>query len=175
MHAALAVVLSLVAHNPTPIPPPVKMDAAGKVHEAQSGEGGKSQAALTLDDGTELVLHGHDDADDAELMRLAGVRVKIFAIKGDPLLPRGNHVRVDRYEIVDVGNGVVPRVGRIASLELNGTTRLLFVDDQGHADLLPAGFAKKMQPSVGARAWMIGTKEKGDFVPTRFSILREKE
>lgn len=175
MSVALAVLLSIVAHNPSPVPPPVKIDAIGKVREVKSGEGGAPQAVLELADVGEMVLHGLDDKGDAELMRLAGVRVRIYGVKGDPTLPRGNHVRVDRYEIVDVGNGVVPRIGRIAAIELHGTTRIVFVDDQGQADLLPAGFTKKMQANVGARAWMIGSKDKGDFIPTRFSILREKD
>jgi hypothetical protein len=173
MNAALAVLLSLVAHNPSPLPPPAPLEVTGKIREVISGMGVKPQAILALDDKKELVLHGHSEADDVELIRLAGVRVKIDGIKGDPLLPRGNHVRVLRYEILDVGGGVVPRLGRLALIELNGAERVLFVDDEGRADLLPAGFTAKMSKNAGARVWMIGTKEKSELVPTRFAILRD--
>jgi hypothetical protein len=150
----------------------VKLDAIGKVREVMSGSGGRPQAVLQLEDKTELVLHGRDQIGSSELIHLAGVKVKIFGVKGDPLLPRGNHVRVDRYEILDIGDGVVPRMGHLAVLEISGKDRVLFVDDSGRAELLPEGYTTKMIKNAGARVWMVGTRDKSELVPTRFSILR---
>jgi hypothetical protein len=172
MSVALAVLLSVVGHNPSPIPAPVKIVAVGKVREVLSGEGGKPQAVLQLDDKSELVLHGREPTDDIELIHLAGVRVRMNVVRGDQMLPRGNHVRVDSYEILDIGGGVVPRIGVIAAFEMNGKQRLLFVDDLGRADLLPEGWSAKMSKHVGSRAWVVGTKEKVELIPTRFAILR---
>lgn len=168
------VALSMLAHNPQPLPAPAPFEATGKVREIL-GSAERPQAVLELDDKSELVLHGATELDDAELRRLAGVRIKTKGIKGDPLLPRGNHVRVAHYDILDVGGGVVPRIGRIASLDLNGTERLLFVDDDGSAQLLPLGWASKMTKHVGAKVWLVGTRAKAELTPTRFAILRPGE
>jgi hypothetical protein len=172
MSLAVTFMLVALAHPPVPIPTPTPVEIIGRVREVGGGSGPKPDAMMTLDDGSEIVLHGRDDAEDMELRRLAGVRVKVNGIKGDPLLPRGNHVRALRYEILDVGGGVVPRMGRIAEITLEGKARLIFVDDDGRAEMLPEGFRSKMAQHVGARVWIVGAAERSELVPTRFAILR---
>jgi hypothetical protein len=172
MSPLVTLMLASIAHPPVPIPAPTAVEIVGKVREQKGGSGPKNEALLTLDDGSEVVLHGRDESEDNELMRLAGVRVKVNGIKGDPLLPRGNHVRAFRYAIVDVGGGVAPRVGRIAEIELDGKGRLLFVDDEGRAETLPESFRPKLGQHVGAKVWVVGTAQKSELTPARFAILR---
>jgi hypothetical protein len=170
--SALFPLMLAIAHPPVRIPTPTPVEIVDKVREQKGGSGPKNEAILTLDDGSEVLLHGRDEIEDVELIRLAGVRAKINGIKGDPLLPRGNHVRALRYEIVDVGGGVVPRVGCVAEMELDGKPRLLFVDDEGRAQSISESWRSKLGPLVGARIWMVGTAQKSELVPVRFAILR---
>lgn len=159
--------------GPMEAPAPAKQDLVGKVREVL-GSRERSSPVLALDDGSEVVLHGATERDDGELLRLAGVRVRVHVQKGDPMLPGGNHVRVHGYEILDIGGGVVPRIGKLASIVIGGSSRLIFVGEDGKADLLPVGWAAKMSRHVGAKMWLIGTESKGEFVPTRFAILRPR-
>src|SRR5438067_1756224 len=106
-----------------------RLIVTGKVREVGGGLRGASQALLVADDRSEVVLHGASEADEEELRRLAGVRVKVFGVKTDP-----RSVKVERYEIVDVGGGVVPRIGHVALLELGGKPRLIFVSEDGKAE-----------------------------------------
>jgi hypothetical protein len=169
----LALALTNIAHPPVPIPPPVAVEVTGKVREVGSGPGGKVEPILELDDKSEVTLHGREDADDIELRRLAGTRVKVSGMKGDPTLPRGNHVRVLKYEILDAGGGVVPKLGRIAEIAIDGKTRLLFVDDEGKAAFLPQGWIAKLQKHVGAKVWIVAGETKGsEMTPSKFAILR---
>src|SRR5205085_664681 len=108
----------------------------------------------------------------AELRRLAGIRIKVHGVKGDPMLPEGNHIRVDRYDIVDVGGGVTPRIGTLATISLDGTARLIFVDEEGNAEMLPRGWATKMMKNAGAKVWVVGARGKTELKPDRFGILR---
>lgn len=187
MSAALVIALGLIGAPPSPpaSPPaptsasphalaqsPARLEAAGKVREVSGGIGGQADVILQLDDKSELVLHGRDPADDDELHRLAGVRVKIDGLTGDPLLPPGNHVRVIKYEILDVGRGAPPRVGTMAQLLLDGKPRLLFVDDRGRAELLPAQWLPKMERLVGAKMWIVGSSSGADLTPSRYGVLR---
>lgn len=166
----LALMVCLAGHPPAPIPKPKPIELLGSVKEVSGGPG-KSRALLVLEGGGSYQLHGTSSPSEAELKRLSGVEVRIYGVTGDARIPRGKHVLVDRYEIVDVGKGVVPRVGRIAEIELDGATRLIFVDETGHADLLPKGWSKKMARHVGAKVWMVGRRSNGRFTPRRFSIL----
>jgi hypothetical protein len=168
----LALLLALSAHAPA-TPKPKAIELFGEVKEASGGPGGSR--ALLLVEGGEYQLHALADPSVNELKRLAGAKVRIFGVTGDPRIPRGKHVLVERYEIADVGNGVVPRIGRIAKLELDGRTRLLFVDESGTADFLPEGWGKKMMQHVGAKVWMVGSRNGKDFQPERFAILRSTE
>jgi hypothetical protein len=168
----LVLLLSLSAHAPaTPKPEPVEL--VGEVKEIGGGPDGSR--ALLVAEGGDYQLHGAADPADAELVRLAGAKIRIFGFTGDPRLPSGRHVRVERYEIVDVGGGVVPEMGHIAKIELGGRTRLLFVSQSGIADLLPEGWGKKMMQHVGAKVWMVGSRQGKEFSPQRFAILKSME
>ena len=171
MSLILALVLSLSSHGPSPKPQPIEL--FGEVKEASGGAGGSR--ALLMVEGGEYQLHAAVTPSENELKRLSGAKVRIFGITGDPRIPRGKHVLVERYEIVDVGGGVVPRIGQIAKIEIGGDTRLLFVDAAGTADLLPEGWGKKMMQHVGAKVWMVGSKNGKDFQPQRFAILKTTE
>lgn len=173
MIATVALLMSLTAHPPSAVPKPKPIELSGKVREA-SNLPGKSQAVLTLDSGEEWVLHATSDDLRQELVRLAGTKVALSGLHGDPRFPRGNHALVERYQIVDAGNGQVPRVGLLASIELDGKTRLLFVDDGGQAETLPEGWNDKMRRHVGAKLWIVGTKVGEKFTPTRYALLRTK-
>lgn len=171
---SIALVLALSVLSETPMPQPAKVELVGKIREVGGGLRGGPQALLVLDDKSDRVLHGASDLDDEELRRLAGARVRVFGVENDPMMPRGNHVRVDRYEILDVGGGAVPRLGRLAELELEGKQRLVFVADDGRAELLPASWYKKMSKHVGARLWVVGDRAPGkaELTPVRFAIIR---
>lgn len=166
----LALMVALAGHPPAATPKPKPIELLGSVKEVSGGPG-SSRALIVLDGGGSYQLHGTASPSEAELKRLSGVKVRIYGITGDPRIPRGKHVLVDRYEIVDVGKGVVPRIGRIAKMDLGGATRLLFVDERGDADLLPEGWGKKMMKHVGAKLWMVGSRSGSKFTPQRFSIL----
>lgn len=172
---AIALVLTLLAESPPPLPSapqPTNVELEGKVREVRGGQGTATQAILELDDRRSFALHGQAALDEVELRNLAGARVRIRGIKDDPRLQAGSHLLVLGFEILDVGGGVAPRLGRLARLSLGGKERLLFVEDSGRASLLPAGFAAKLGRSVGARVWMVGTESGNELVPTRFAILR---
>lgn len=79
---------------------------------------------------------------------------------------------VQDYKILDVGAGVVPELGMIAAVNIEGKSRLLFVSENGQASLLPNGWARKMKRHVGAKIWMVGKQKDGQLKPTRFAILR---
>lgn len=151
---------------------PKPVDLVGKVREVGGGPGGQAQAVLVLDDGSEWTLWSTDPEAQGELVRLSGVRAHFRGHLGDPRFPGTNAVSVSRYEIVDIGKGVVPRIGHLASLVLDGKTRLLFVDEAGTAELLPEGYAEKLMKQVGAKLWMVGNKSGERFQPMRFAILR---
>lgn len=146
-------------------------DYIGRVREVSGGPAGRSQAILLTDAGRQLSLHPVRQAEASELVRLSGLRVRIRATPG-PGLPGPDHVRVLRYEILDIGGGITPRVGHIARLEQNGEPRLLFVDQTGRADLLPTGWTHKLRHHVGSKVWMSGKTQHGVFSPSRFAILR---
>jgi hypothetical protein len=171
MIVPLALVLSLASHGPSPKPQAIEL--FGEVKEVSGGAGGSR--ALLLVEGGEYQLHGGADPSENELKRLAGAKVRIYGMTGDPRIPRGKHVLVERYEIVDVGGGVAPRMGHIAKLELEGGTRLLFVDAAGNAELLPQGWGKKMMQHVGAKIWLVGSRDKKELKPERFAILKSTE
>lgn len=166
------VLLTTLGHPSSAAPRPKPVELVGQVRAAASGPGGRARVLLVTKDAAEHELHTAATADHAELERLAGVRVRIKGISGDPRIPRGRHVLVDGYEIVDVGEGVVPELGTVAELELNGKPRLLFVNDKGQAALLPKGWATKMRRHVGAKLWMVGKRKGAELRPTRFAILR---
>lgn len=168
----LALLLSLSAHAPS-MPKPEPIELVGEVKEIGAGPDG-SRALLVSESG-DYQLHGSAEPADAELVRLAGAKIRVYGITGDPRLPSGKHVRVERYEIVDVGGGVVPQIGHIAKIELGGRTRLLFVSEGGIADLLPEGWGKKMMQHVGAKIWMVGSRQGKEFSPQRFAILKSME
>lgn len=143
----------------------------GQIREVSGGPGGRSQAILLADGGRRLTLHALRPAEATELIRLSGVRVQLRTTT-DAQLPGPHHVRVLSYQILDVGGGIKPRVGHIARLEQAGSRRLVFVDETGRADWLPAGWTKKLDRHVGSKVWMAGRRKGGVFSPSRFAILR---
>ena len=166
------ILLSTIAHPPSAVPRPKPVTLVGQVRSAAGGAAGRARVLLVTKNAEEFELHTAARADGDELERLAGVKVEVRGVRNDPRLPRGRHVMVEGYEIVDVGNGVVPELGTIASLDMNGAPRLIFVNRKGQAALLPAGWAKKMQRHVGAKIWMVGKRDGERLRPTRFAILR---
>ncbi|MFO0723157.1 MAG: hypothetical protein U1E65_05205 [Myxococcota bacterium] len=135
----------------------------GTVREVS--ELGHSVGELKAEDGETLRLRGKTPADEAELASLSGLKVKFFGARSKGLLS------VERFEVLEAG-GQRPRIGVIASLSLSGEARLLFVDVDGHAELLPTGFTAKGNALVGAKVWMIGLKKGERFTPLRFGVLR---
>lgn len=175
MSVALVLALTVLGQSPDALAtPPARVELVGKIREVGGGQRGEAQALLVLDDKSDRVLHASTELDGEELRRLAGVRVKVFGVEHDPMVPKGNHVRVERYEIIDVGGGAVPRIGRIAELQLDGKPRLIFVGDDGRAELLPTSWMKKMAKHTGAKLWVLGNRAetKGELTPARFAILR---
>jgi hypothetical protein len=135
----------------------------GTVREVAGGPG--PRAELAAEDGQRYVLRGRTPDDDAELRRLAGVKVRLFGAS-EP----SQRFAVDHFEILDVGGGVVPVLGTIAALE--GEARLLFVDERGRAAFLPAGFASKLKDQVGAKVWVVAKPSGDKLAVSRFAILR---
>ena len=119
-----------------------------------------------------LTLHASRPEFEDELRRLAGARIRITGVRDDPRQPSQEHVYVERYEILDVGHHEVPRIGHLATLDLDGRPRLLFVDESGLAQLLPEGWAKKLKTQAGAKIWMLGSTIDGRLVPKKFAILK---
>lgn len=169
---SIAVLLALGAHPASSVPRPKSVELTGQVKEVGAGGLKRSAAVLAANDGEQYTMHAVTSEGAEELKRLAGVKIAIRGVKNDPRLPRGRHILVEHYEIVDVGKGVVPRIGVIAKVDVGGKSRLLFVDDKGRADPLPSGWSKKMTRHVGAKVWMVGVGEGESFKPRRFSILR---
>jgi hypothetical protein len=161
-----------LAHPSSALPRPEPVSLVGQVRAAAGGGAGRARVLLVTKNAEEFEIHASDRGDAAELERLAGVKVKVRGIKNDPRLPRGRHVMVEGYEIVDVGKGVVPELGTIASLETSQGAKLLFVNEMGQAALLPDGWAKKMSRHVGAKIWMVGQRKGDRLRPKRFAILR---
>lgn len=166
------ILLTSLGHPPSAVPRPKDVSLSGQVRAASGGHGGRARVLLVTRNAEEFELHATSKADHAELERLAGVQVRVRGVQGDPRLPHGRHVMVEGYDILDVGKGIVPVLGTIASLEEGGKARLLFVGEDGQAALLPAGWARKMQRHVGAKVWMVGKTEGGHIKPSRFAILR---
>lgn len=135
----------------------------GTVREVVGGP--SSRAELAAEDGQTYVLRGRSADDDVELRRLAGVKVRVHG-----LLEPSSRVAVDRFDILDIGGGVVPRLGTLAALA--GEARLLFVADDGQATFLPAGFTAKLKDQVGARVWLVGTQRGEKLQVSRFAVLR---
>lgn len=160
----LVLLSALSGHLASAVPRPKTVQMRGKL--------GKSRAVLVADDGDEYTMHGIDSETGEELTRLSGVKIEAFGLLNDPRFPRGYHVLVQRNRIADVYKGVFPRTGVIASVEMGETKRLLFVDDQSRADLLPQEWGKKMNRHLGARIWMVGSGKGASTKPLRFSILR---
>lgn len=143
----------------------------GKVKEVSGGPFGRGQPILQTTGGEKLVLEGATGAKTSELLRLSGLIVSVTGKRTDV---EGRLV-VDHYEITDIGRGVRPRVGHFATIMLDGTRRMLFVDIDGQADVLPAGWTKRMLRHVGAKAWMHGTRGNKAFQPSRFGILAPRD
>jgi hypothetical protein len=172
--SALSLILlsTLAGHPPSAVPRPLPVALVGQIRAAAGGPGGEARILLLTKDAEEFELHAPRPQGKEELERLAGVKVRVEGFQNDPRLPRGHHVMVDGYEIVDVGEGVVPELGTIAALPVNGETRLLFVSEAGQAALLPEGWGKKMLRHVGAKVWMVGKRSGDAYRPVRFAILR---
>jgi len=172
--SALSLILlsTLAGHPPSAVPRPLPVALVGQIRAAAGGPGGGARILLLTKDAEEFELHTSRPDGKEELERLAGVKVRIDGFQNDPRLPMGHHVMVDGYEILDVGDGVVPELGTIAAFTKGGTTRLLFVNEAGQAALLPEGWGKKMLRHVGAKVWMVGKRSGEAFRPVRFAILR---
>lgn len=147
----------------------------GKVRDVAAGIAGKPAAELKTDDGKTLILRGYGAEEDGELLRLGGMKIRAHVIEGDSGLPAtGGYVRVAHYEIVDVSGAGAPKIGVLARLEVDGKERLIFVAEDGTAELLPQGWNRKMAQHVGSKMWMIGSKKGGTFSPSRHGILRPR-
>lgn len=158
---ALAPASSALAAKPTTV--------SGTVREVAGGPAGQSAVELKTDDGRTLSLRGRTPPEEDELRRLSGVKVRIEGMVDENV---AGIVQVERYEILDIGGGVIPRLGMLAAIDLEGQRRLIFVDEQGNADLLPTGWTAKMAKNVGAKMWMVGARKGKSFQPTRHAILR---
>jgi hypothetical protein len=173
----LALLHALAGHVPPPAVPaplPEERVLVGKVREV-AGPGDQAMAMLDPDDASgEWTLHPQDPEDRQELVRLAGTRVRLRGVVGDPRLERGRHLLVRRYQLLEVAGKEAPRLGQLASLEVGGKERLLFVGEDGVADLLPEGWGRKMKQHVGAKLWMVGERKGAAFQPLRFGILRPR-
>jgi hypothetical protein len=152
--------------------------AAGPDRVEQRGEirtvkvGPSTRAALVQGDDTK-VLAARRPGLDEELQNLDGATVVVKGYRDPGLRPPGTDLVVESYEILDVGDGRVPRLGRLAVLALGEETKLLFVDEAGRADVLPESWKKRMIEHVGAKLWVIGRRASdGSYTPTRFRILR---
>ena len=166
----LGVALALASQPPAPQIRPISVQ--GKVREIGGGPGGRPQALLVGADARH-VLTALDPDLRIELRRLAGAVIEVSGVVGDPRVAAKDHVLVDRYEIIEIGKGIVPRVGRLAMLQVGTDRRLVFVDESGRADLLPEGWSRRMGRYAGAKVWIVGRRDKdGSFRPQRFSILR---
>ena len=165
-----AITATAIAVGQPPEVRPVTLE--GKIREVAAGPAGRPQAMLIDAEGARP-LFALDPAFSKELRRLAGLKVRVHGTVGDPRAAAKDHVLVDRYEILEVNKGVVPRVGHLAVLRVGTDARLVFVDGDGRADLLPQGWGRRMQRHAGAKIWMVGLRDKdGSFRPQRFAILR---
>jgi len=154
--------------------------AAGPEPVEQRGEirtvkvGPSTRAALIVGDDT-TILAARRAGLDEELQNLDGATVVVTGYRDPGLRPPGADLVVESYEIVDVGDGRVPRLGRLAALAVDGETKLLFVDEAGRADVLPESWKKRMLEHVGAKLWVLGRRARdGSYTPTRFQILRAR-
>ncbi len=170
---ALTVSLLLTA-VPDDAPPEIRpVTVEGKVREVAGGPAGRPQAIL-IAGSKQYVLRALEPELRIELRRLSGLIVRVTGVVGDPRTEsRRDHVLVHRYDIVAVGKGVVPRVGRLALLRVGPQKRLVFVDKTGQADLLPVAWSRRLHRHAGAKVWMVGDRDRdGSFRPQRFAILR---
>jgi len=159
-----ALTLALAAEGP------YEAEIVGEIRVVKVGP--STRAALLADDATH-VLAARRPGLAEELKNLEGARVEVMGYRDASLRPPGVDFLVEAYEILDVGDGRVPRIGRLAVLDLEGEVRLLFVDEAGKADLLPVSWKKRMLEHVGAKMWILGRRDDhGAFTPTRFRILR---
>lgn len=147
----------------------------GKVSEQKLGIAGTVKPVLESTDHT-VILHGLEERDEDELLRLAGATIRVFG-RALPLEPSPHkHILVHRYEITNVGRNQRPVVGHIARLQRDAEETLLFVDEAGNATMLPKGWADKRKHLVGAKVWIVfsttasGTKPERK--PERFGLLR---
>lgn len=170
---SLAIFATLASGQPAAEPETGRRAVAleGKVREVGAGPGGRSRAILTSATGQHELV-GVTRELGAELVRLSGAVVRVEGWTQDPRLAAPTDVLVEAYEIVDVGKGVKPRIGILAALASQGEMRLLFVDQDGRAELLPKGWGRKMKGHLGAKIWIVGGSKDGELVPVRFSILR---
>lgn len=148
----------------------VEVSLEGKIREVSSK--GRTVAMLETTDGRGLSLTSPVEGLGEELRRLSGVLVRLKGRRSSAKAPDGEPVSALSYEILDVGGGVVPKIGTIAAMDIAGQRRLIFVDESGSAELLPAAWVKRMGGHVGAKVWMVGRVEQGELRPSRFSILR---
>ncbi|MEM7677774.1 MAG: hypothetical protein AAF449_17390 [Myxococcota bacterium] len=167
-----ATFIAVVGQNP---PAEIRHVALqGKIREISGGPAGRTQAQLIAPD-ARYILHALDPGLRGELKRLAGLVVRVRGVIGDPRAPAADHVLVQDYKILALGRGIVPRVGRLALLHVGDARRLVFVDEQGQADLLPQGWSRKLAHHAGAKVWMVGHRDNdGSFRPQRFAILRPR-
>ncbi len=167
MHTALFV-LSMASATQGPL----EVELRGEIRTLRTGP--ETRAVLVAGDDNH-VLASRLPGLEEELLNLEGVTVLVVGNRDRHLRPRGVDLLVERYTILDVGDGRVPRVGHLASLKMPDGPRLLFVDDRGQADFLPDSWNKRMATKVGSKIWILGRRDDGAFVPTRFRILRAAE
>lgn len=149
---------------------PYEVEVRGEIRTVKVGP--TTRAALITEDET-YVLAARRPGLDEELHNLEGATIQVHGYRDASLRPPGVDVLVEDYEIVDVGDGRVPRIGQLATLTRGEEILLLFVDAAGRADVLPESWKKRMTEHVGAKMWILGRRgDDGAFTPTRFRILR---
>jgi hypothetical protein len=144
--------------------------AEGKIREVTGP--GRSRAMLITDDNKSFTLESRSKGLNEELVRMSGIKVRLRAEARPAGTPEGVPLQVEGYDILDVGGGVVPTIGYLAMLEGGSEKRMIFVTEDGRANLLPRTWTQRLVSHLGAKVWLVAQKEKDELVVRRFSILR---
>ena len=114
----------------------------------QVGPDERAPIHIATADGEQIKIEG-EAADELRHIPQAVVRVQ-GQLKGRA--PE-RHMAVERYQIVDAGQGVIPHVG---VLRWDAGRLVLLEGPEGPILELRGPGAKALQRSIGARAWVVG-------------------